>query len=304
MSKNIYELAVNSAPKQIKIVSSLIADAPVLSNLPMAPSSNGLRHLAEVVTGVNGMQRVAFGGALPKLSISSDLDEFALGIFGGIIEVPEDIVAKYEGGVAGYFSDKVLVHARSFGANAETELIRDGLRAYAISKGRTISASGNGNANSSIICVNWTEGEIQGLYDETFLGKGKMVDLTPMSEGGLYESRTTGESVYGMRVKTNLGLQISSSDKIAALVNIDLENNAADLTAEKIDRLVVMSKAVGSSGTPMLLMHPLIWANLFQFKDRIVTERDPENVNRVFHYWGGVRMIPTYNMAYATEANV
>ncbi len=302
-------IALDKSKKQPKQIDHLTEDSPILDVIPFAASTHDMWHVADELESADAMGFVAMDAPLPAVGSSSKLIKFDLAKMGGMIEVGEDKARQY-GGKEKYFADKSGPVLKVTGMNTEVTIVYDNLRQYAIDKfiaGDTTQtvydAAGSANANYSIIAVRFEEGVCSGLYNPKGFGKGTMFDTQPINGGSLYMD-SDKVLVYGVRMKSDLGFQLSGVRNVGAIVNIDIANNKLP-TEMQIDDLLADVRATGS-GRTMLLMHERVKTALCRaYKDERVRFRPKDkNIPRELEAWGGIPMLNSYNLYDASETNV
>jgi len=181
MANTFYKLAVEKAPQQLSIIDTIVEEAPIVSEIPMMATSNGMQHSYQKVTAVTGPGLVELDGPLTTISADKRLETINLSVFGGIMKKGVDTVAIL-GGKQKAFESELMITSKSFAQELEKSVLYNSLRTYSINNGNYIKAGGSASVNRSIICVTWSEGEINGLYNPEHYGAGKIldiIDLTP-----------------------------------------------------------------------------------------------------------------------------
>lgn len=300
---NIYrDIAIQQATKQTVMVDQLLEEAPIISMMPVEPSTHGLHNVFEEITNVTGAGMVDIDGVLPTVNADSKLGQTDLSIIGGQMFVGEDKANSF-GGAAAYFAKKEPLILRKTGEDLEKAIIYNNIRAYAINEGKAESAGGAGSVNYSILAVTWTRGEITGLYDPNGFGNGKVFDIQPLNNGALYKDPTTGVLGYGVRLKSYLGIQLVNKRYVSAIVNIDLDNATPKPPTERMMDNVLLQARQNSS--TVLYMHPRVLTELYNYKNsRVVMNPNQTDVNRVVAYWNGTPIITSYNFLDALEPTV
>jgi len=300
--KNTFrEIAIAMSSKQPQMVDQVLEEAPILGTIPMAETSDGLQHNFEEVEEVTGAGLVEMDEALPEINSKTKLDKIDLSILGGTMEVGED-KAKQFGGAGAYFAGKQSLILKKTGQDAEKSILYNNIRAYAITGGDTIDSTGSANVNYSILAVKWSAGETQGLYDPAGFGKGALMDAKAINDGALYKDANS-RLVYGMRLKSYFGMQLSNQRYVNAIVNVDLKNSKKP-TEAMMDELVESVRGQ-QGGNTVLYMHPKVLAALYAYKaSSLQTFNESNEINRVFNYWNGIPILTSYNFLEGTEANV
>lgn len=303
------EIALEKSKKQPKQIDHLTEEAPILDAIPFSASTHDMWHVAEELKSADSIGFVAMDAPLPAVNSTTKLIRFDLAKMGGMMEVGED-KARQLGGKEKYFADRTGPVLKMTGMNTERVLVYDNLRQYAIDKFRAgettrtvYSAGGSGSANYSIIAVRFEEGVCSGLYNPMGFGTGTMFDTQPINGGNLYKD-SAGILVYGVRMKCDIGFQMSGVRNIGAIVNIDPANNKLP-TATQIDDLISDIRGT-DSGRTMLLMHSRMkFALCRAFKDGRVQMRPADKIiDRQLESWGGVPFMTSYNMHDGTESVV
>lgn len=302
-------IALEKSKKQPKQIDHLTEEAPILDTIPFAGSTHDMWHVAETLTSADAMGFVAMDAPLPDVTSTTKLIRFDLAKMGGTIKVAEDKARQY-GGKEKYFADRTAPVLKMTGMNTERTIVYDNLRQYAIDRfkagdtTRTVyDAGGTGSTNYSIIAVRFEEGVCSGLHNPNGFGNGVMFDTMPLNGGALYDIGN-GVLGYGVRMKSDLGFQLTGVRNVGAIVNIDLTNNKLP-TAAMIDDLLADIRAT-DSGRTLLLMHTRLKGALCRtFKDGRVQMRPADTViNRQLESWGGVPFLTSYNLYDGTEGRV
>lgn len=302
-------IALENSKKQPEQIDHLTEEAPILALIPFAPSTHDMWHVADELTSADSLGFVSMDAPLPEVESTTKLVKFDLAKMGGKIQVGEDKARQY-GGAPKYFADKTAPVLKMTGMNTERIMVYDNFRQYAIDQvlaGKTTktvySAGGSANANYSIVAVRFEEGTCSGLYNPKGFGKGVMFDTLAINNGALYD---IGQGVlgYGVRMKCDLGVQLTGVRNVGAIVNIDLVNNKLP-TAMQMDDLLSDIRATGS-GRTMLLMHERVAKALGRsFKDGKIQMRDADtNIDHRVEAWDKVPILGSYNLYDGTEANV
>jgi len=302
-------IALEKSKKQPKQIDHLTEEAPILNAVPFASTTHDMWHVAEEVTSADTIGFVAMDAPLPAVDSSTKLIRFDLAKMGGLMEVGEDKARQY-GGKEKYFADRTGPVLKMTGMNTEKVIVYDNLRQYAIDQfkaGKTTKtiydAGGTGSANYSIVAVRFEEGVCSGLYNPAGFGSGTMFDTQPINGGQLYKN-SDGVLVYGVRMKCDLGFQLTGVRNVGAIVNIDPANSKVP-TATQIDDLLADIRAT-DSGRTMLFMHTRVKNLLCRtFKDGRVQMRPADKIiDRQLEAWGGVPFMTSYNMYDGSEARV
>lgn len=298
------DVATAKAKTQAKMIDAVTEEAPILGALPMEPASHGLSNVYEEIVNIDSVQAVDLDEALPEVNAESKLSQVDLRVLGAMITVGED-KAKRFGGAAAYFRQKYGPILKKTGADMERALIYNAFRAYAqrnhtAADPRLIAAGGvSANANYSIVAVHYAPGEINGLYDPTGFGNGKVFDVLALNNGAAYAD-TNGRIVYGVRLKTYFGMQLANSRYVSSIVNIDGTHVP---TAAMLDDLIQNCR--GRPENTILYMHPKVKSWLQNIKGGLLEVTSSENgIDRRFMTWNGVAIMDSYNFLQGTEALV
>lgn len=313
--KNTFrEIAIEMSSKQPKMVDQLLEEAPILEMIPLEPASHGLWNVYEELDSVTGNGLVDMDDELPEVSSNSKLKQVDLSIIGGKHYVGEDKARKF-GGAGNYFATKQPAIMKKTGMDAETSVLYNNLRAFAITNDSSltgthaIDAGGTGSTNYSIIAVKWVPGEITGLYDPNGFGRGLLMDVSPINNGQLFDHSTTTEEgtkvilSYGVRYKSYIGIQLANARYVSTIVNIDISNDVLPTEAE-MDSLVTSVRAQ-TGGSTWLYMHPKVLTSLQKYKAASLrTEVTVMDINRTFEAWNGIPILTSYNFKDGTEVRV
>lgn len=313
--KNTFrEIAIANSPKQPVMVDQLLEEAPILELVPLEPASHGLWNVYEELDSVTGNGLVDMDDELPEVSSNSKLKQIDLSIIGGKHYVGEDKAKKF-GGAGNYFSTKQSSIMKKTGMDAETSILYNNLRAFAITNDSSLSGShvfdagGTGSTNYSIIAVKWVAGETTGLFDPNGFGRGILMDIQAINGGELFEHSTTTEEgtknilSYGVRYKSYFGIQLANARYVSSIVNIDITNDALPSEAQ-LDSLITSVRGQ-MGGNTWLYMHPKVLTALYKYKGASLrTTTDVLDNNRVFDAWNGIPILTSYNFKDGTEARV
>jgi len=303
--KNTFrEIAIANSPKQPTMVDALLEESPILGSMPFAPTSNGLQHIYEETVAVTGAGMVEMDEALPKVDATGKLETIDVSILGGEIEVGQD-KAKQFGGVGPYIASKMPLILKKSGADAESSILYNTIRAYALGNDsgltgeHAFNAGGTADNNYSILAVKWSPGEIQGLYDPSGFGQGVLMEQFAINGGNLYKD-DTGRLVYGMAMKSYIGMQMANPRYVSTIVNIDIDDSKLPTKGE-LDSLIESVRGQ-QGGSTVLYMHPKVLTALYEYKaDGLNMFTSDKDVNRVFSYWNGVPIQTSYNFLKGNE---
>jgi len=293
------ELSNLYAKKQPHQVDYLTENAPLLAMFPFEKASHGLWNAYEEIKDVKGASFVEMDAPLPTVSAESELKQFSLQVMGGQIEVGED-KAKMFGGAAKYFATKMPAVLRKSGQSAESAILHDTIRAYAIATGNVIEpADAAGDANYTILCVRFVSGETTGLYSPDGFKNGATLDAMALNSGALYKNED-GINVYGMRLKGYFGFQIANPKTVSAIVNV---KKTKQPTADQLDELIEMAR--GTSGSTYIMCHPAVKSMLYKLKNaKMTTVPNDKNINNMIEMWNDIPILTSYNFANGTEVDV
>jgi len=301
MANTFYKFAVNSAPQQIKIIDTINEEAPIVSEIPVLPTSSGMQHSYQKITATTGPGLVELDGALTTISADTKLETINLSIFGGVMKKGVDTVAIL-GGKSKAFANELMIASKSFAQELEKSVLYNSLRTYSINNGNYIKAGGSASVNRSIICVTWSEGEINGLYNPEFYGAGKVLDVIDLTPSAPVLNQNTSALEWQYAVKGNFGMQLANESLVSSIVNIDTTNAPNLFLASMIDEVIVNARARGKNS--MLIMHPTMASYLSTFKTTQYYSVLDSEINRLVAFWNGVRIVESYNMLNKTETTV
>ncbi|MBP2290723.1 major capsid protein [Azospirillum rugosum] len=302
-------IALEYSKKQPKQIDHLTEETPILDLVPFSASTHDMWHVAEELTNADAMGFVAMDAPLPAVNSNTKLIRFDLAKMGGQMTVAEDKARQY-GGKEKYFADRSGPVLKNTGMNTERVIVYDNLRQYAIDQFRSgattktvYDAGGTGSTNYSIIAVRFEEGVCSGLYNPKGFGNGTMFDTTPINGGNLYDIGG-GVLGYGVRMKSDLGFQLTGVRNVGTILNIDFAANKVP-TDSQIDDLLADVRATGS-GRTMLLMHQRVknWMGRAFKKERIQMRPEDKNITRQVDAWDGVPLLTSYNLYDGTEGRV
>lgn len=303
MSESYYEIAVNELGANREEVDYLTNKAPILKMLPMISTTDGLKHMYEVLIAADAAEIVGFDGELVELDAETDIEQVDLTAFGGKMQAGEDVINKF-GGAGSYFGKKMIPVLKKTGQDMESSIVYNSFRSFAITNSNYESALGSANTNYSMMAVTFEPGEIGGLYDPQGFGDGKVFDVELFNNGGLYEFTKNGKIMAGrgQRIKTYFGMQLANPRYISALVNIDIVNNLDDLTETLIDNMLY--NAYENENT-FIFMHPKLLVAMGKFKaSKLNMATNDNDFNTKITNWNGTPIITSRNFLEGTEANV
>jgi hypothetical protein len=299
--KNTFrDVAIANSKKQPQLVDDLFEEAPILAGMPMQAASHGMWNVYEETLSATGASIVDSDEPLPTVASDNKLEQIDLSILGGKIQVGQD-KAMQLGGPQNYFASKLPSIIRQTGMDSEQSVIYNNIRKYAEDNSKLIDALGVGSTNYSIICVKWVPGETTGLFNAEGFGDGFVMQTIPINGGNIYEN-SSGVLIYGMALKTNVGIQLANKRYVTSIVNIDIANSKLPTAAQMDD---VISKTRGAPGNTVLYMHEDVKTALYTYKGTAlqmsVTDSD---LNRVYTTWNGIPIVTSYNFLKGTETKV
>lgn len=297
------EVAIATAKKQSQEINALTEESPLYGNMPMMASSHPFTNVYEEINDISGAVVTDVDGALTAMDVKSELKDTNLKVAAGLIEVGEEKARPF-GGHQAYFTKKMPGLLARTGNNIEYDLIYNFLRKYAIDNERVVSAGGSGSANYSMICVKWSEDGVIGLFSPTMFGNGKVFEMTAVCNGAPYLD-SSKRMVYGLSVKTYLGLQMANPKHISGIVNIDLFNATPKFPSEKqIDDMII--EARGNPSNTVIYCHPKVYSHaLKSYKAAQVQVAPAENDPfRGFAKWDGIPIVTSWNFKNGDEGTV
>ena len=294
----LQELSVEYAKKQPKQVDNLLEEAPILAMLQFYAATHALWNVYEELTDVVGGAFVEMDSVLPTVSAESELKKLDLAIMGGQMTVGED-KARVFGGPVKYFARKMPSVLKQTGISAERSILYDNLRAYAIDKGKVLSAGSTTDTNYTMIAVRFEEGVCGGLYSPDGFKNGAMMDTKALNGGSLYDIGG-GVNGYGIRLKNYFGFMIAGIHNVAAIVNIKSDKVP---TEAQIDDLLDLVRA--QPGNTHLYCHRKVLTYLGTHKEPALRmSTSDKNYDRRIASWNGIPIITSYNFDNGTEAKV
>ncbi len=299
MGNTLKDLSAQFAKKQPNQVDQLTEEAPILAVIPFEQASHGLWNMYEEVDDVIGAGWVEMNAPLPTVDVIGNLKKVDLSILGGEIECPED-TAKLFGGKEAYFSRKLPKVIRKSGMSAETRILYDNFRAYALKNKKAINAGSSTNTNYSILAVRFVSSETCGLYSPECFTQGSLLNTMPINGGNLYKAtngKHQGVLVHGIRLKSYLGLQIANKNTVGAIVNVSKDKLP---TEAMIDDLLASVRAV--PGSTHLFMHEKARNLLYRYKaSAMQIVPGGKDLDRQVTHWNGIEIITSYNFQDASE---
>lgn len=293
------DVAIEKATKQPEMVDYLLQSNPILANMPMKSTSNGVNHVYEELLSVTEGQIVDMDEALPYVDTDSELKQTNVSAMGGKIIVGED-KARMLGGPGSYFSSKLPKVIQKTGNSLEQTVIYNNLRAGALAAyanaaladntDHAINAGGTGAALNSIICVKWDSDDTTGLFNPEGFGNGLLFDMLPLSGGNVY-THSDGREIFGMRMKSHFGVLTANPRNLGTIVNIDASNIP---TEDEIDTILEAVRA--TSFDSILYMAPKVLRLLRQYKDSALRMGVADkNFDRQIDEWNGIPILTSYN---------
>ncbi len=302
---NTYEeLAQKHAPKQRKIIDTVSVASPIYSTLPTMVASTEIQNVYQRVKSVTGGNLRAIDAPANMTSADFDLAREDLSIIDGRIEVGADTVEILGGKSAAFEAQAGLIIKKTM-ENVEKGLIYDNLRAFAISNGNYSLAGGNSNANYSIICATYGEGENIGLTSPSMMNSGKAFTFQDRMGGNAYDKTLDNSDVievYGRQFKTLFGMQLNNADKMSAICNIDIAD-AKVPTLLQLDDMALNARAAENS---VMYMHPRVKAMLGrEYKySKMNLFNESTGLTKMVDTYEGIPILTSWNFLDATETNV
>lgn len=291
------ELAVEYSKKQPKQVENITEKTPILDHIKFEPASHAMWNIAEEVTDVSGGGFVELDAELEEVSVASKLRKVDLSIMGGKMYCGED-KARMFGGKEKYFAKKQPVVLKNLGMKAETSIIYDNLRRFALDCGNKINATATGNANYSLLAVRWERGETCGLYSPEGFEQGALINTLPINGGSLYEK--DGKLIYGVRYKGYFGIQLLNTKTVGGIFNITADKLPTEM---QVDDLLDMVRADANT---FLYGHPKMASFLSEIGkgQRYQMDSKDTNVKRRITHWDDVPIVTSRQFLDAAEAVV
>lgn len=309
LTSTFYEVTVKEAPTQKVLVDSVTEESPILKSMPLQQTSNGMINVYEEQNEITGASLVNMDEELPSIDSNSNLKQVVLSVLGGKMIVGEDKAKMYPGGKDSYFANKLPSILRETGMNTEYSIFYNNLRAFAAAESKLLDGGGSGSTNYTMMCVRWMPGELTGLYDAAGFGNGKVFDMTPINGGLLYEDPTTNRLVYGMRIKSYIGIQLANPRFISGIVNCDIVNDDPTgtrtfPTEAMIDDMILNAR--GGMSNTAIYCHPKVktYLGTLYKGSRMTTVVNDNELNFSIDMWDDVPIITSYNLAAGNEAKV
>jgi len=308
-TKNLFrELAIKTATKQPGVVDYITEESPIFAMIPMQAASNGIQNKFEELKDVTGAQFVDLDDVIPAIDANGEIVTTDLNQIAGKMEVGEDKLNVLGSSIGQYFDGKLPSILRATGANLETTILYNNIRAYAKANSRLADAGGtNSGSMYSMLCVKWVTGETTGLYDPNGWGNGKVFDIMPIN-GGTLHTLSDGQTLgYAQRMKMRIGVQLANPRYVSGIANIDLVASTSESTGfvklpteAMIDDMILNAR--GNPGNTFIYMHPKLKNALNTYKgSSLRTDVMVNDFNRTFDLWNGIPIITSYNFS-QTEA--
>jgi len=303
---NYRELAIEKAPKQAALINKFLEMVPFLANMPMAPTSDGLQHLFEIVKSVTTPKAVDLDAPLPIINAETELGRTNVSQFGGIMTVGEDKVKTLNKTSEQYFDDRLRIIMPQTAQELEKSLLVNSFLAYANANSNSQTAGGTNTGNMySMLCVNWIEGSIEGLYDPDGWGRGQVFDAAKISGGDLMLIKDKdGNDIpgYSSRIKSQMGVQLADERFVSAINNIDIVIDASEATGrkaipteEQIDDMIDNARGY-DGGRPVIYCDTRTLIALNTYKGSALEMRvADDNFDRLIASWNGVALVATRN---------
>jgi len=302
------ELAIKTATKQPGVVDYITEESPIFAMIPMQAASNGIQNKFEELKDVTGAQFVDLDDVIPAIDANGEIVTTDLNQIAGKMEVGEDKLNVLGSSIGQYFDGKLPSILRATGANLETTILYNNIRAYAKANSRLADAGGtNSGAMYSMSCVKWVTGETTGLYDPNGWGNGNVFDIMPIN-GGTLHTLSDGQTLgYAQRMKMRIGVQLANPRYVSGIANIDLvASGSTDSgfvalpTEAMIDDMILNAR--GNPGNTFIYMHPKLKNALNTYKgSALQTGVEIKDFDRTFDLWNGIPIITSYNFS-QTEA--
>lgn len=274
------ELAIANANAQNEVIDNITESSPILADMQIMPSSNGMYHLVEEINRIVGGNIIDPDGPRPSMLAESVLKQKQLSVIGGIMKKGRETV-ELMGGPGEYFGRKMPTVLRYTGNDVNRSLYYNTLQPFAFSHDKLISAGGSGDALNSLLVVTWMEEELCGLAHPDFMTGGEnFMTVNPLNGGDYYDSN--GELVYAQDARAFLGVNTANPRLVAGIVNINLALSNGAYTAMPTRAMVldVLEAARAIPGRSFIYCRPEVRTALgVLFKDQaLVTSSGERNV--------------------------
>lgn len=298
------EVTKKQATKQTALVDQVLEESPVLNSMPMMEASHDLHNVYEDLISVTGGSVMDLDGVFTKADSVTGLNQTAITKIGGLLEVGMD-KAGAMGGKAAYFASLMPRIAKATFASVEKSILYDNIRATAIAGSKVQDAGGVANANYSILCVKYAEGQNIGLSGKNAFAGGKMFQTANLSGGDLMDITDANNNIipgYKSLFYMYFGLQLASLRNISGIVNVDIINDKFP-TEDQLSQCVEDARAIENAA---LYMHPSVKRVIgSKYKlDKVRLSNTDREVNSLVDGWDGVPIIASYNFDKGTEGNV
>jgi hypothetical protein len=320
--KNTFrEITIKNAQKQMELVDSVLENAPILSLMPVQPTSSGLQHLYEELLDVEGPGLVDLDDELPEITSNTKIGTANMQLIGGKVKVGQDKVRQLGMTPQAYFAQKIGPALKESAMRTEKGMLYNHMRAFAINtrnedkiagaERNAISAGGSGSTNYSIISVRWEPGQFYGLYNPKGYGQGYMFNMELLYDGALGNIKVGDKEIpgYEMVVKADFGILTANPRNASTIVNIDVSDADPDNwsipTSYQIDDMLHAIRA-NSGGSSMIYCHPKVKSTVFsKFKiDKVEMVLGDTDIRFMVDAWDGIPIITSWNFMEGDEAAV
>jgi hypothetical protein len=297
-TKGFRDVSIAKAKKQSVLIDALTDETPILGQMPVEETSDGFHHVYEQAIDIDHIDSGLLDDVLTEVDMDSKLVQETLTSFAAKIVVGEDKAKLYPGGRNAYFAKKLPKILRATG-NAMERNFYYLLRDYAVANGRYQLAGGSGSALYSIVAVTWTPQEVSLLYNPDGFGNGRVFDIMPISGGNIYED-ANGRLVYGMRMKTQVGLHKANERYVSAICNIDASNLP---TETEMGKLLLQARR---NARTRIYCHPQVldWLGITYKGANIQTSVGDTGYSNRITTWDSVPFVDSWNIKDGTETAV
>ncbi|MCP5004927.1 MAG: hypothetical protein GY941_13460 [Planctomycetes bacterium] len=302
-TETMRELAVRSADGAM--VNTLTEENSILATMLVEKANNGIQNVTKKMSSVTGAKIVDLDAPIETVSAKGELVTTDVSVLAGKQEIGVD-TANLLGGPANYFSEYMPTILEETGNNIEKSFIYNTVKPFGKTHSKGINAGGsNSGAMYSMVCIRWQPMENVALYSEDLEGSGLNFNITPLSNGGVYENANSIPS-YGQLMKTNLGFQLVNPRYVSYIANIDLVQTTPgtyDALPSKKQIQQLIRDARATNGNSYIYCHPAV---LDALADEYMSEVLRVNVNDdKFNYtfveWNGIKFVTSWNFL-ETEA--
>lgn len=321
MDNTLYQLGTTLDGIQIAMIDMITKSAPVLASMPFAKTSHGNYNVFERLIDVDAVEQIDFDSTYPEIGLKTQLGQTDMAKFGGKMTVGKDAAMNLHPGMSpreaaqAYFTKRLPKIARRTAQSIDYTMIYNFMRSIAYSASKLEDAAGSNNANYTMLCVRWEEGENTGLYnpimkDNANISEDTILDFYLLNRGNLAEVTKGGLTYPGFIgiLETYLAAQIENTNFIAGIKNIDLDLSGGSPKNPPTSTMVqkMIRDAEADEMNSYIYCHPAVRDYLSVTYATAVTTAPMSfgNYEMRITSWNGIPIITSRNFLDGTEANL